>query len=604
VTAAGAGGRQTRGRHGFRPSGLCFSPRPFYFLALLAVGGCSLVGPRPVDQLRIDVQSDARFSVGENHVRFEAFSQTLSRSLIVYLEAQAPSGRRRRTEARWRLPPGRANILDIAFGANETGVYSGQMRIYDEERARLLFVDNELRFRVWPRYEFLQDRSYYTDEDQASFRLRDHQGDSDSIRIVRVELVGEGGSSHEQRQMTLRGKEVFGEIPIATLPAGRYQLTARIYGGEGPEDSVSVAFDKLAPAEQEVKIDRFNGTLLKNGEPFFPVGLYWLRSEMLSQARRLKFNSGDYYYRLEPEEIAQLMEDAAGENLGILLELSDFIRRREVPDQAGIDSVVTSYRAHPALLAWYLIDEPAETGVEPSVTRAIYERVKELDPYHPIYLVNNRPHLYEAHVAAADIIGIDPYPIPKYPITRVRDYVQEAYWSSRGQKPVWLVAQAFGGVEHWPRAPTPIELRNMVYQGLVQGAKGVFFYRFCQEQERHIQPAALWREVQALAAELHEVTPALVSPDWDDAGGFGLGELSAGAGVDVMLKQVDDGYFLFAVNITGDFRTVRLTGPGLPRFSEAEALYQAAEPRLVDGRLEANLAPLGVGVYRLKSSSI
>ena len=238
---------------------------------------------------------------------------------------------------------------------------------------------------------------------------------------------------------------------------------------------------KLAPTASGVKINRFTGTLLRNGKPFFPVGLYWLRSEMLGEARRLRFNSGDYYYRLEPDEIAQLMEDAARENLGILLELSDFIRRREVPDYAGIDSVVTRYRTHPALLAWYLIDEPAETGVTPEVTRAVYQRVTELDPYHPVYLVNNRPHLYEDHIDAADIVGIDPYPVPKHPITRVREYVQEARWSSRGEKPVWLVAQAFGGVEHWPRAPTPIELRNMVYQGLVQGAKGVLFYRFCQE---------------------------------------------------------------------------------------------------------------------------
>ena len=563
-----------------------------------------MLKPRPAEQLAVEIFGESRFTLGENYLRFEAFSETAARSLIVYLEAEAPSGRRRRTEARWQLPSGQAEMLEISFRAEESGVHTGRLRIYDEQRARLLFVDNDLRLRVWPRYEFVQDRSYYTDEDVTRFRFRDRQGGTDSIRIVRVELVGDGHSLG-QRQLSLRGSEVFGELPIAAQPPGSYRLMARVFGAEGLEDSASVAFRKFAPAESEVKIDRFSGTLLKNGEPFFPVGLYWLRSEMLREARRLKFNSGDYYYRLGPEEIAQLMEDAAGEGLGILLELSDFIRGREVPDHAGIDTVVSRYRVHPALLAWYLIDEPAETGVEPSVTRAIYERVKELDPYHPVYLVNNRPHLYEAHIGGADIVGVDPYPIPKYPITRVRDYVQEATWSSRGEKPVWLVAQAFGGVEHWPRAPTPVELRNMVYQGLVQGAKGVFFYRFCQEQERHIQPEALWREVRSLATELKELTPALVTPDWEADGGFGLREeLSAGAGVDVMLKKVDGEYYLFAVNVTGQRRTLRFGGLGLTRFSDVEPLHQAPEPHVVDGRLEVNLAPLGVGVYRLKSSPI
>lgn len=591
-------------RHEIGPSGISRSSRPLLLVLLLAAG-CSVVGQGPPVELELAVFSDARFSVGDNRLGVQVGERpdAAFRPLLAYLEVEDPSGRRRRTEARWRLAGDAANRLSIEFTALEPGVHRGRLRIYDEDRAQLAFVDNELRLRVWPRYQLVADRSYYTGEGTLHFRLRDLQGAANEVKIIRVELRGDS-LAHGQRQLSQRGAEVIGELPIAALAPGNYRLDARVYGHDGLEDSASVPVRKLVPALTETKIDQFTGTLLRNGAPFFPVGLYWLRSEMLADARRLRFNSGDYYYRYEPSEIAALMEGAADEGLGILLELSDYIRRRDEPDLAGIDSVVAQYRAHPALLAWYLIDEPGETGVAPEVTTALYRRVAEMDPYHPVYLVNNRPHLYAAHIGAADILAIDPYPIPKYPITRVREYVQEAVWSSRGEKPVWLVAQAFGGVEHWPRAPTPVELRNMVYQGLVQGAKGVLFYRFCQAQERHIQPEELWREVCRLAAELRELTPALISPDWQFPIRGDGGELSRVAGVDVMLKQMAEGYYLFTVNVTDRRRTVPLSEMALPPFDEAVPLHGAPEPGWVDGRLRLSLAPLQAAVYRLKRSPI
>ena len=251
-------------------------------------------------------------------------------------------------------------------------------------------------------------------------------------------------------------------------------------------------------------------------------------------------------------------------------------------------------------MCWYLIDEPAETGVDPAHTVEIYNRIKALDPYHPVYLVNNRPQLYSAHIDASDILGIDPYPIPKYPITRIREYVQQANWSSRGQKPVWLVAQAFGGVEHWPRAPTAVELRNMVYQGLVQGASGVLFYRYCQVDERNIQPAALWREVQTLAGELAALTPALTAPRWQGSDG-----LAALSGVDLMLKEVGGGdFYLFLVNFSRERKTIRFEDLDLPGFSTLEALHRAPTPENYGGRLQTVLGPLEAGVYKLQAGSM
>jgi len=381
------------------------------------------------------------------------------------------------------------------------------------------------------------------------------------------------------------------------LATGHYTITARVAEDVGAEP-LEVECVKIAPADREIKIDLFNQVLLVNGEPFFPVGLYWLRVETLGPMRRLHFNSGDYFYKLQGEEVAELMDAAAEQGMQILLELSEFARQQPEPDFQAIKATVERYRHHAALLAWYLVDEPDETSLNPEAARAISQLIRELDPYHPVYLVNNRPHTYTAYSEASDVLAVDVYPIPRYPITRVRDYVRQAQWASLGRKPVWLVAQAFGGVEHWPRAPTAVELRNMVYQGLVQGAGGVFFYRHCQEDERHIQPAELWREVQTLARELAQLAPVLVQPSYDAE------PRQVGRGIEAIVKAYEDTIYVFAVNIDNQPRRFEMRMAGLPPVNQAEIVYGLADPVLGSGRLLAELEPLGMAVYRLQVAGI
>ena len=583
------------------------SSRPFCLAALgvllLAAGlsrwACSPARQVRAPRFRVTVAQEFTLVPGENQLPLQIFvAGRRTRGLIAYLELESPAGKGLRSEARWQVPGGVESRFDLPCRIQESGLHRGSLRLYDLEHGVLVYERRDLRLMVWPRLGFTHDRSYYTTEPVLRFRGRLNRKARAGHSLL-VELRGSDGF-RERSEKVFRGREVRGEIPIASLLPGAHTLRAWLYGVEGVEDSVSLEFCKYLPGEREVKIDLFSQALLKDGEPFFPIGLYWLHAEMLGEARRRSFNAGDYYYKLQGEEIAELMDTAAREGIGILLELSDFIRRREVPDYQGIEAAVERYRRHPALLAWYLIDEPAETGVPPEYTREIFARIRELDPYHPVYLVNNRPHTYAAHIDASDILGIDVYPIPNYPITRVRDYVQEARWASMGRKPVWLVAQAFGGVEHWPRAPTPAELRNMVYQGLVQGARGVLFYRYCREEERHIQSPALWREVQALAAELKALTPVLVASDREEK----IRPVGGGREVEALLKSSREAAYLLVVNCTSESRRVRFRAEDLPAFGPVEPLHRTRRPRRRNGMLELDLAPLGTAVYRLEPPGI
>ncbi len=535
--------------------------------------------------------------VGDNLLDLQLFRPgSGSRLLIALLEWESPSGEQREVEHRLQVPQGRLVRYALPYRLKEAGIHRAALRLYDPELDTPIHAVEELRLFARPAWELSGDRSYYTVEDEIRFRLRRNRRGDTTIPAT-VELR-RGVEVLDRVDVNMVGQEVSGAFAAYALPEGRYWLVARWLDPVGGADSLAVACEKFAPAAREVKIDLFSQSLLVDGEPFFPIGLYWLQADILAPMRRLHFNSGDYFYKLRGEEVAALMDEAAEAGMYILLELTEYARRRPEPDYRAIAAVVERYRQHPALLAWYIVDEPGETKMKPEAAEAIYKLVRKRDPYHPTYLVNNRPNLYATYSAASDILAIDVYPIPNYPISQVGDYMQQARWTSLERKPVWLVAQAFGGVEHWPRSPTASELRNMIYQGLVGGAKGVLFYRYCQENERHIQPLALWREVQRLAAELAELGPVLLQEE------HRLEAQSAGGGVEVAVKEYKRNFYVFAVNVAEERRRLDLRLEGLPPMGRAEVLHGQAVPTLTNGRLAAELGPLGTAVFRLQTAGI
>lgn len=585
------------------------SARPFCLAAVVwlsAATGCGPPAPRAVPRFSVEGIEERAPVQGENRLGLRLFSNT-RRAVSARLELTAPSGERVVAEERLQLPGQGAILAEVRFQAHEVGVHTGSLKVWDAANEAQYNTIDDLRLVVRPRWEFTQDRSYYTREEQIRFRARVNRDDlgANRVRVVlRSARSGqdqvEDGVELDGAFLPLDGPEAHGAFGLAGLGTGEYELAAWLTGPDGPIDSTVVAFPLLLPAPREVKLDRFSGSLLVDGAPFFPVGLYWLRAELLPRVRRLGFNSGDYYYRLTGDQIAALMDAAARDGIQILLELSDFIRRRSEPDLEAIDAAIARYRHHPALLAWYLIDEPEETGIRPEVTRRLYERVRRQDPYHPVYLVNNRPATYKAHSGGSDILAIDVYPIPLGPVSRVRQRLQEARYCSPEQKPVWLIAQAFGATEHWPRPPTPAELRNMVYQGLVHGARGIFFYRYCDEGERRIQPRPLMEEMELLAGELRGLAPVLLEPESVLESGLQDGD----PGVDLALRQHQGDYYLLVVNTTLSLKRVRVVLRGLPSLARVEALGRSAPARLQDGRFEADLEALGTGVYRLEAGGI
>lgn len=161
---------------------------------------------------------------------------------------------------------------------------------------------------------------------------------------------------------------------------------------------------------------------------------------------------------------------------------------------------VEAYRGHPALLSWYIADEPDGPGDDPALAVAAYRLVKRLDPRHPVSLVLNCRDSSPSFLDATDIMMTDVYPIgidttrcnatfgvcgcdgcegrPSDVAHRLDHYRRSWPPALRHRMPIWIVLQAFGGEHHWSRLPTPQEIRLMTYLALMHDANGIFYWLY------------------------------------------------------------------------------------------------------------------------------
>jgi hypothetical protein len=271
-------------------------------------------------------------------------------------------------------------------------------------------------------------------------------------------------------------------------------------------------------------------------------------------------------------------------------------------------AVVAAYKNSPAILAWYLNDELPHKLV-PQL-EDYYQRTATADPSRPCFIVLCNKSELQYFPTTTDILGVDPYPIPKDPITRVSSFVDKASAAVAGHKPVWLVPQAFGWYQynskntdrgHTPteaelkdgRAPTFEEERCMTYLGLVHGAKGLIYY--CYYDMRLLpQYAEMWGWMKKIAGEVKELEPVLLSPE-------DLGSVKTTPDSDPVhtsLKRANGRLYLLAVNsgaapCHAQFDLKRV----LPK--EVTVMFENRTVPARRTKLEADFAPLEVHVYDL-----
>lgn len=312
------------------------------------------------------------------------------------------------------------------------------------------------------------------------------------------------------------------------MPGGRYDLTA-VIESEGKKYIAGTELLILKSKSNEVKTDRLTGGLIVGRRQFFPFGFYCYSPvyPTLPEEEVVKgFNVMSPYQKILPATLAEreaYMDRCAALGMKVHYNLLSVSGGGGVASQIDgltpeekkelLLSEIKRFMDHSALLAWYIADEPNGYRIPPADLKAIYNTVRETDPWHPVTVVFMAPFTSAVKYSEAmDIVMADPYPVPDMPVRNVGNVAEQLYREFEGKKPLWIVPQAFGGGEQWRREPTLQEIRSMTYQAIINGARGIqYFIRHGLNAFPKSVPA--WNECGRMAVEIAELTPWLLSDE-------------------------------------------------------------------------------------------
>lgn len=338
---------------------------------------------------------------------------------------------------------------------------------------------------------------------------------------AKVSLKGEGFPIVEQ--VVQLQKEVL--VPVSLFPVADssvVQISIQI----GAQTVSSEAVIRKFPAKfNAVKINRRTGGLVVDELPYFPAGFYSyppVQATLAEEEVVRGFNMMSPYQRITsaslPDRIRYLDRCAA---LGMKVHynlLSVAGGGGPSEGQSNYENgqrlvllrqEIEAVKDHPALLGWYISDEPTGHNVLPKDLKPTYDLIKKLDPYHPVSIVFMNPQRALEYKEVMDVVMADPYPIPNRPPTEVGEIVARLKEVFRYELPVWLVPQAFGGNEHWGREPTPGELRLMTWLGVLEGASGLQY--FIRHGLSSFPKSSLtWDAASAAVQEILDLSPFLL----------------------------------------------------------------------------------------------
>lgn len=296
-------------------------------------------------------------------------------------------------------------------------------------------------------------------------------------------------------------------LPVKELGTGEYDLQVVLLQDNKKIAESRRTLRKLPEAPgDEVRIDRENNIVV-NGKKFFPWGFMGARADKHSYLSKAGFNTVQSY-TFENKDI----EDARKEldewhRAGIKVILYPYYKtffkggHFTGPNAPGISSDelellknrVEALKSHPAILAWYLCDEP-RGAKKIEALKKVYELLREVDPYHPCVVLNNSVDGCLDIQDAGDILYPDIYPNFKEKggsvssLSVISNSVKAIYRGSGGFKPVIFAAQTFDyGAYYSPelyRAPDYEEVRGMIYLAIVSNIKGLVNFKIGEHDWR------------------------------------------------------------------------------------------------------------------------
>lgn len=433
--------------------------------------------------------------------------------------------------------------------------------------------------------------SFYTDEPTAEVM----------VYIPENTKFAKADAAFDGKTVALKAGLNMLAVPTSKLKNGENQMSVKVTI-DGKTTDYNAVISKLAPKDNAVKIDYATGGFIVDGLPFIPYGFYtsldkWLPN-LIEEEVLNGFNMLSPYHGQDANEQTKIGYLDRAAEVGMkanynMLGMARYNSGISIEEQlAAIKKEVDMVKDHPALLSYYIADEPDGQDVPPAFLETIYKAMKEYDPYHPVSIVIVSAPPARNYASTHDIVMTDPYVVPNTHAKNASQTVRDIYNEMKYEKAIWLVAQTFGGNEWWTREPTYQEMRMMCYAAALYNCTG---YQAFIRNGRSSRPKSqvLWNEYSKAGMEIQELTPYLLG---------GRTSVAESGDKDIISRtyHLDGKAMVVAVNEENEFKTLNLkTAFG----SMTGQVYMPFENRYVDiknGVITDIIEPFGTKVYSVE----
>ena len=390
------------------------------------------------------------------------------------------------------------------------------------------------------------------------------------------------------------------ELDTSLFAVGTNDVTCVLSHRVKEIGSASLKFARLErPTPRKVYIGRNRMTFV-DGKPFFPLGMFYSAGKICESNMNIYTEAPFNCVMPYGFSLSRAQMDLCGEK-GVKV-IFDLRLGQELPD-GGKKSVLEKIRLfkdHSALLAWYTNDERPVSEIPKLKARQGW--VEAIDKDHPTWSVQDIFYETRQYLGTYDVLGMDPYPVPKKPIGTVISSMRQGTAGTFASRAIWQVPQAFGW--GWlrrretkgQRGPSKEEMANMTWQSIAGGANGIIYYAFHTLRRASDIPGdnfdLAWARTKAAAFEVKKYEHVLVSLEEPPA-------VSGGTDAVAVRTWRRDGYvYLLAVNCTDKPQKVSLklsaeTGKGMD-------VDFGMPPVLADGRINIDFSPIGYVMLRFR----
>lgn len=424
-------------------------------------------------------------------------------------------------------------------------------------------------------------------------------GVSDNVGVTKFALTLDGKDVTKQGRLT-RHQIIF--EPAQPWARGLHRLRVEAWDAAGNRAERVIYLTHATGLVEKKWLPQ--GGIAFNGRPRFLLGMYGVRIEDMEEIARGGFDFVHNYTWDGPgtNETALEYLDAC-QKQGLQAFIGFYRAALQANDLDFVAERIGALIHHPALLAWYLFDEPdlPHQFVPPSQLRNLYQFIKKLDPTRPVIVTVAQHNMMPEYHDSYDVYWSMDYSTPA---SNVKNFEYHRSQLKPGV-PLMSILHCFDGKQRgqdadpnkfWPDAAT---MHAAAFMAIAHNSSGLCWWWWGQGSNIYLTVAHVpwaWEALKKTVAQIRALRPVLES----QAPSRMWIEIPAeGQEVHCWEKKLPDRAVIIAVNRDPQPCRATIKSP-LLKAGPVHVLFESRTITAQAGSLSDDFASLGVHVYEIR----